>query len=180
MDIVPGDAARLDEVVDLCWREIGTGQPRWVWELITRAGTSPAHEDSSLHLLDGEQLAGAALYHQLSGLLAPVRWLCGKQFAGENWPRRGSPELFPHTLDLPSPDDYYLLEFAIAPQYRRQGHGIRLLHELSERLLSQGVRQLFLHSTEMGHPLYLKAGFEDIAHFHYKNGHGAKLMGKRL
>ena len=76
--------------------------------------------------------------------------------------------LFPHIMDVihngsdPPPDAYYLSILAVAPEYRGQGIGSRLLEEVRRRAETAGCACIALHteiSNDAAQRLYARHGY---------------------
>lgn len=63
------------------------------------------------------------------------------------------------TYHNPSGRKAYIMNMYTAPEYRRQGIAFHTLDLLVRAAKEQGISQIALEATEMGHPLYEKYGF---------------------
>lgn len=66
------------------------------------------------------------------------------------------------TYHNPTGKKAYIMNMYTAPAYRRQGIAIHTLDLLVKDVRKQGVSQITLEATEIGHPLYEKYGFVKI------------------
>jgi GNAT superfamily N-acetyltransferase len=64
----------------------------------------------------------------------------------------------------------WLAHIIVHPEFRRQGAGGAIVHGLVRRLRATGCRTMLLIATDMGHPVYLRAGFVDQAEYAFFDG----------
>ncbi len=55
----------------------------------------------------------------------------------------------------------YVMNLVTDPRYRRRGIGRRIMQVILGWLQEQGIRQVSLHATDVGRPLYEELGFVD-------------------
>lgn len=68
------------------------------------------------------------------------------------------------TVHNPTGRKAYIMNMYTTPQYRRQGIAARTLALLVEDARRRGVTAVSLEATDMGRPLYEKAGFVPMEH----------------
>jgi GNAT superfamily N-acetyltransferase len=72
----------------------------------------------------------------------------------------------------------WLSHIIVREEFRGRGLGMALVNHLLEDLDSKGVETVSLIATEMGRPLYLKAGFRDQAKYLIFKGQDSSFSGK--
>ncbi len=67
---------------------------------------------------------------------------------------------FPPTPADPNPRRAWILNMYTDPAHRRRGLATQILEEIVGWCREQGLKQVFLHASAAGRPLYVRAGFE--------------------
>lgn len=67
---------------------------------------------------------------------------------------------FPPTPFDPSPQRAWILNMYTEPGYRRRGLAMQILQNIVAWCREQGLKQVFLHASDAGRPLYERVGFK--------------------
>lgn len=71
--------------------------------------------------------------------------------------------IVPPSVKCPDGKTAYIMNMFTFPEYRKQGIGMELLKRIVDEAKKRGYKKVTLAATEMGKPLYLKYGFNDIS-----------------
>jgi ribosomal-protein-alanine N-acetyltransferase len=82
-------------------------------------------------------------------------------------------------------EDAEILNIAVAPEFRKRGYGLSLMHKMLTMAKQSGAQSVFLEVRESNEPaknLYRSLGFEEygLRKNYYPDGENAILMTKRI
>jgi len=86
----------------------------------------------------------------------PIKMVVGERIAGI-----GASIQFHHTA--------WLAHIIVDPEFRNRGIGYQIVATLLEDLKKSGVETCLLTATELGQPVYIRAGFRNVAEYIFLN-----------